>query len=90
MAVISEKSSCLALEGKGPCIHRKIPGIRQWKVKTKTKHTTIIPQQMETSPLLLFMHQNINDLCIRSTEKEKLSSNIVFMMCDVLYNILEN
>lgn len=84
MAVIPEKSSCFALEGKGLCTHRKIPGKRQWKVKNKTKYTTIFPQQKETSPLLLFMHQNINDLYIKNTEKEKLSSNIVSMMCAAL------
>lgn len=84
MAVIPQKSSCFALEGIGLCTHRKTPGKRQWKVKNKTKYTAIFLQQKETSSLLLFMHQNINDLCIRNTEKEKLTSNIVFMMCAIL------
>lgn len=80
MAVIPEKSSCLALEGQGLCSHRKIPGKRQWKVKNKTKYKTIFLQQKNTSSPLFLMYQNINDLRIRNTEKKKHSSNIVFMM----------
>lgn len=68
MAGIPEKNSCLTLEGKG-LTHRKFPDKKKWKVKNK-KYTTIFPQQKETSPLLLFMHQNIHDPCIRNTEKE--------------------
>lgn len=51
MAVIPEKSSCLALEGQSPCTHRKIPSKRQWKVVYEPPVTAVNEQSWSGSVL---------------------------------------